>query len=165
VPRVPPEFQPQTWSDWLAARGHRFLLFARDQTRSEADARDVLQDALVEAWQRSGHRGPPDDALVFATIRRRAIDLARRIDRRARREESAFAWFEPAPEAPSLDAELERAVKMLPPLYREVVVLKIWSGLTFQQIAETLGVPLNTAASRYRYALEHLRAALKEVRP
>jgi RNA polymerase sigma-70 factor (ECF subfamily) len=161
---VQPHLQPQTWPDWLAARGHRFLLFARDQTRSEADARDVLQDALVEAWQRAGSEEPPDDALVFATIRRRAIDHARRSDRRTRREEQALAWFEPgSQEDPGLDVELERAVKTLPPLYREVVVLKVWSGLTFQQIAETLGVPLNTAASRYRYALEHLRDAMKEV--
>jgi RNA polymerase sigma-70 factor (ECF subfamily) len=51
----------------------------------------------------------------------------------------------------------------LQPIYREVVVLKIWGGLTFEKIAETLGIPLNTAASRYRYALEDLRSALKGV--
>ena len=41
-------------------------------------------------------------------------------------------------------------------------MLKIWSGLTFQEIAGTLGIPANTAASRYRYALERLRASMKE---
>ena len=55
-------------------------------------------------------------------------------------------------------------MKNLPEIYREVVTLKVWGELTFQQIAETVGIPLNTAASRYRYALEHLREALKEVR-
>lgn len=155
------EPHPQSWRTWLEASGRRFLLFARDQTRCEADAHDVLQDALVESWRRHGD-APPPAALVFATIRRRAIDLARRNDRRERRE-LAVEWFV-AGDGPALDAELERAVKALPPNLREVVVLKTWSGLTFQQIADTLGIPMNTAASRYRYALEHLRDALKEVR-
>jgi len=158
--RVHPLPQPQSWRSWLEASGRRFLLFARDQTRCEADAHDVLQDALVESWRRHGD-APPPDALVFATIRRRAIDLARRNDRRELREQ-AVEWFVAADE-PVLDAELERAVKALPPNLREVVVLKVWSELTFQQVADALEIPLNTAASRYRYALDHLREAMKEV--
>jgi RNA polymerase sigma-70 factor (ECF subfamily) len=154
----------ELWRTWLEASARRFLLFARDQTRSEADAHDVLQEALVESWQRHGH-APPPDALVFATIRRRAIDLARREQRRERREQAAPQWFASNPEEPGFDAELESAVKALPPHLREVVVLKTWSALTFQEIAETLGIPLNTAASRYRYAVERLREALKELRP
>jgi RNA polymerase sigma-70 factor (ECF subfamily) len=153
---------PLSWRSWLSANGRRFLLFARDQTRCEADACDVLQDSLVESWKRHGADEPPPDGLVFATIRRRAIDLARRLDRREKREREV-GWFDPGSADTPLDAELEQAVKALPPIYREVVVLKVWSGLTFQQVAETLGVPLNTAASRYRYALDHLRVALKEV--
>jgi len=43
------------------------------------------------------------------------------------------------------------------------LTLKVWGGLTFQQIAEVTGVPLNTAASRYRYALDELRQSLKGV--
>ena len=171
--RVDDSLPPQTWRHWLEARGRPFLLFARDQTRCEADAHDVLQEALVDAWQRHGDDGTPPDALVFATIRRRAIDLSRRIDRRARREADAAEcpWLSLcAPEAPSfteaesLDPHLIRAVQSLPAIYREVVVLKVWSGLTFQQIGEALAIPLNTAASRYRYALEHLRDALTPVR-
>jgi RNA polymerase sigma-70 factor (ECF subfamily) len=154
---------PKTWHSWLSANGQRFLLFARAQTRSEADAHDVLQDALVESWKRHGQDAPPADALVFATIRRRAIDLGRRTDRRLRREEQV-EWFEATESDTNIDAELAEAVKALPPIFREVVILKVWSGLTFQQIAETLEIPMNTAASRYRYALEHLRVALKEVR-
>ena len=154
---------PQDWRTWLEANARRFLLFARDQTRSEADAQDVLQDALVEVWRRGGGR-TPDHALVFATIRRRAIDLARRNDRRDIREQAAPEWFQSPAGEPAQDDELERAVKSLPAHLREVVVLKTWSELTFQQIADTLGIPLNTAASRYRYALEHLRDALKVVR-
>ena len=153
------------WRGWLRQRGPRFHLYARQQTRSESDAEDVLQDALVESWKRAS--GMPPDALVFATIRRRAIDLARSSDRRSAREEEAGGpgaeWFSPDIEERETQRLLEEAVKSLQPIYREVVTLKVWGGLTFQEIAETTGVPLNTAASRYRYALGGLREILKGV--
>jgi RNA polymerase sigma-70 factor (ECF subfamily) len=49
----------------------------------------------------------------------------------------------------------------LPEDQRAVVHLKIWEDMTFAQIGETLGLPANTAASRYRYALEKLEALLR----
>ena len=63
------------------------------------------------------------------------------------------------------DADLARAVQSLPANLREVVLLKVWGGQTFRQIADTLDIPPGTAASRYRYALEHLRDQLKPARP
>ncbi len=156
-----PTLQP--WYAWLEANASRYLLFARSQSRCEADAQDLLQEVLLEVWRRVAG-APPDDALVFKTIRRRAIDLARRIDRRERREQATIAWWQPPDEVPTHDAELEHAVEALPNHLREVVVLKVWGKLTFRQIADALGLPQATAASRYRYALEHLREALKEVR-
>jgi RNA polymerase sigma-70 factor (ECF subfamily) len=159
------EPSPDEWRSWLRSCGPRFLLYARQQTRTESDAEDVLQDALVESWKRAG--GMPPDALVFSTIRRRAIDLARSSDRRSAREGEAGApaeeWFSPDVEERETQRLLEEAVKSLQPIYREVVTLKVWGGLTFQEIAEATGVPLNTAASRYRYALDGLRDILKGV--
>jgi RNA polymerase sigma-70 factor (ECF subfamily) len=60
-----------------------------------------------------------------------------------------------------LPDELEEALKSLPPEQREVITLKVDGGLTFAQIAEILKVNANTAASRYRYALEKLRRVLE----
>jgi RNA polymerase sigma-70 factor (ECF subfamily) len=157
------EPSPDEWRNWLRQHGARFFLYARQQTRTESDAEDILQDALVESWQRAG--AVPSDALVFSTIRRRAIDLARSSDRRAAREEadgeSASDWFLPDIEDRETQRLLADAVKSLQPIYREVVTLKVWGGLTFQEIAEATGVPMNTAASRYRYALDALRQTLK----
>jgi RNA polymerase sigma-70 factor, ECF subfamily len=161
---VQPTPTPDEWRSWLRENGSRYLLYARQQTRTESDAEDVLQEALVEAWQRAG--GVPDHALVFATIRRRAIDLARSYDGRRAREadqQPERDWFIPDVEQRETQRLLELAVINLPENYREVVSLKIWGGLTFLQIAEITGVPLNTAASRYRYALDELRQHLKGV--
>ncbi|NNE92375.1 MAG: RNA polymerase sigma factor, partial [Verrucomicrobiales bacterium] len=40
-----------SWSDWLRENGPRLMLYARQQTRCEADAEDVLQAALVKTWK------------------------------------------------------------------------------------------------------------------
>ena len=55
---------------------------------------------------------------------------------------------------------LQRALLALPAEQREVLALKIDGELTFAQIAQVINVSINTAASRYRYALEKLRCSL-----
>ena len=144
------------------------LLFARQQTRCEADARDILQEAVVEAWAQQPSGAPPRMAFVYATVRRRAIDLARRDTRRAVREavatgDCAVPWFDSTPEERERDRLLQDAMNSLPGIYREVVTLKIWGGLTFAEIAEALDIPANTAASRYRYGIAELRKRTREV--
>ena len=56
---------------------------------------------------------------------------------------------------------LAAAVESLPRDQREVLVLKIWNDLTFSEIADSLGISQNTAASRYRYALTNLKKTLQ----
>jgi RNA polymerase sigma-70 factor (ECF subfamily) len=55
---------------------------------------------------------------------------------------------------------IEDALQRIPPEQREVLVLKIWGELTFEQIGTELALSPNTAASRYRYALAALRQEL-----
>ncbi|MGJ3241383.1 MAG: RNA polymerase sigma factor [Opitutales bacterium] len=163
------------WASFFARYGPRLLLFARQQCRSEADAQDILQEALVRVWRRQGASAEkPDESalpdllgLLFAAIRRAAIDLARSRQRRAHREDLATRHhsdpvdpFVHALEADERDADLRAAVRNLPPPQQEVLVLKIWGEQTFEAIGSTLGVSPNTAASRYRYALEALRRQL-----
>jgi RNA polymerase sigma-70 factor, ECF subfamily len=156
------------WEQWLAKHVPALLLFARQQTRCEADAQDVLQEATVECWERQPAGQVPALPLVFATIRRRAIDLARSNERRANRESAANAdlpqsWFDSSLQDRERSRLVQEAMMTLPDMYREVLTLKIWGELTFEQIAETLQIPANTAASRYRYALEQMRTATKEI--
>ena len=156
------------WDRWLALHAPKLLLFARQQTRCEADAHELLQDAVVEAWRQQTSGEPPAPGVVFGLIRRRAIDLARRNDRRATRElvaqDAALPeWFAPDIEERERARLLQDALNCLPAEQREVVTLKIWGGLTFAEIGEMLGIPANTAASRYRYALEELRKLTRQV--
>ncbi len=156
------------WQRWSQDYAPRFLLFARQQARSEADAQDLVQEAILEAVQRQDRAGPPPTALVFATIRRRAIDLARRQDRRAQRELASVdsapePWFDTRPEERERAQFIQDAMNRLPDIYREVITLKIWGDLTFAEIAEALEVSQNTVASRYRYGLKELRKLTKTV--
>lgn len=157
----------QEWRDWLDRNGSRLMLFARQQTRCEADAEDVLQSALVRTWK--VHQGAPDHqvvSLAYTNVRRCAIDLGRSNERRKRREEESaldrgelVAWFE-LPEDDTSRA-LQVALSKLPEKFQEVITLKIWGELTFDQIGKTLDISLNTAASRYRYGMEALRKSLE----
>jgi RNA polymerase sigma-70 factor (ECF subfamily) len=155
------------WDPWLANHAPKFLLYARQLARCEADAHDLVQEAVVEAWGRQSAGNPPPLALVFATIRRRAIDLARSEDRRSDREsrvaeDTNFVWFDSGVEDRERNRLLQKAMSSILDIYREVVILKVWGELTFAEIAEALDIPANTAASRYRYGLEELRKLTKE---
>jgi RNA polymerase sigma-70 factor (ECF subfamily) len=65
------------------------------------------------------------------------------------------------PDAEAFRCELSAALAELPAEQRAVVHLKLWEDLTFEAIAQTLDIPLNTAASRYRYGIDKLRARLR----
>lgn len=159
-----------SWKDWFLQHGPKLLLCARQWTRSLADAEDVVQEAFVRFWRHQ--RGLDDDPqrLLFTSLRRAAIDLARRDTRRARREAAAgedlagpSGWFEHDAEQAERVRAIEAAIRRLPTEQREVLVLKIWGELTFEEIARELDIPANTAASRYRYALGGLRKDLLTV--
>lgn len=162
------------WQQWFRTHGSRLLLFARQQTRTSEDAEDVLQEAMIRLWK-SGMIDTAEDgsnepclAGAFTQIRRSAIDQARKNIRRANRESRAVelegisdaVWFKDSIEQDERSRQIEQAIQLLPDYYKEVIILKIWGELTFEQIAETLDIPMNTAASRYRYALERLRRTL-----
>lgn len=151
----------QDWKVWFAENGARLRLIARQWTRSDADADDVLQEAFIRFWKNQRHLPGNPNALVVTSIRRSALDLYRSTDRRSVREQTVFAdsdtmtWFEPEVD-PRLQA-LTDSLPQLPNEQREVVVLKIWGDLTFDEIGEQLSISPNTAASRWRYAMEALR--------
>ena len=169
------------WREWLESHGPKLLLFARQQTRSHEDAKDIFQDALVKLVDkvRTGEFVGGQESwtpYLYTTIRRLSIDLSRRDDRRKRREDNVTAdaeteqyeafhpWFESETSDDETRAQLEKSLKELPPKFSEVITMKIWGERTFAEIGETLGISQNTAASRYRYGLEALKKNLGSAR-
>ena len=153
--------------------GHAQMLFAflLNLTRDEADTRDLLQDVFVKlARHEELLDGVRDErAFLIRLAHNAAIDLIRRRGTRDKiRDQFAAEIISPFAQASDPDEQTFRAALVgalaeLPAEQRAVVHLKLWDGQTFEQIAEALDIPLNTAASRYRYALDKLRERLRPI--
>jgi RNA polymerase sigma-70 factor (ECF subfamily) len=150
---------------------HAQALFAflLNLTRNEADTRDLLQELFAKLAQKPALLGGVRETRPFLLrlARNLAIDQMRRRGAQARGHERSaeeipplFAPPDDADEA-AFRAAMDLALDDLGPEQCEVVHLKLWEGLTFDQIAELLDIPANTAASRYRYGLDKLRARLR----
>jgi RNA polymerase sigma factor (sigma-70 family) len=95
------------------------------------------------------------------------LDWQRKRKRQSSREKEAARpeaemFFCGLLEQDELCATVAAALLNLPENQREVLVMKIWGGLSFPQIALALRISANTAASRYRYGLAKLREQLAE---
>ena len=143
--------------------------FLLNLTRNEPDTRDILQEVFLKlvrnALRTDGIR--EIRAWLLRTAHRQAIDTMRRRASHARAIDRAAA--EPAePFAPADDPDgqtfrdaVSAAMRELPGEQRAVVHLKLWEDMTFAEIAATLGISANTAASRSRYALDQLGDLLR----
>jgi RNA polymerase sigma-70 factor (ECF subfamily) len=143
--------------------------FLLNLTRDQSDTRDVLQEIFVKLA-----RNPElldclrdERAFLLRLAHNAAIDLIRRRGTRERTKDNFAAEivspFAPAndPDEQTFRNELAGALAGLPAEQRAVVHLKLWEGLTFEEIAVALEIPLNTAASRYRYGVDKLRQHLR----
>ncbi|HEX4794279.1 MAG TPA: sigma-70 family RNA polymerase sigma factor [Humisphaera sp.] len=148
----------------VLARSGALVLYAR-QWLDAAAAEDVVQEALTALL---ALRAAPDDPVAWMcrAVRNAAIDSARSSSRRRRREEVVAAerreMFESRPDS-LIDARTAAEVlERLPADLREIVVLRIWAGMTLSQIAAICGVGITTVHDRYESALRQMRAALEK---
>lgn len=125
-----------------------------------AAAADVVQTVFVNLVRR---RFSPefDECYLRRATRNECFSALRR----RRRDVLASAApilesVEGAPDRPEGRLALERALRELPADQREVIHLKVFEGMTFQEIADLTGESINTIASRYRYGIGKLRAHL-----
>jgi RNA polymerase sigma-70 factor, ECF subfamily len=136
------------------------LLYGRAIGLSHAEAEDVLQETFLALMKLDLAPDNPDHYCV-RVFRNRAVNFKRGWLRRIARELESSCWFERNQDSPAEPAAM-RCLERLPAGQSEVIVLKIWHELTFEEIAHLLGISPNTAAGRYRYGLEKLRKCLKE---
>jgi RNA polymerase sigma-70 factor, ECF subfamily len=160
---------PDLFDRLYDAHAPALYAFLLNLTRHEEDTRDLLQDIFLKmAREPSLLAGVRNErAFLLRIARNGVVDLARRRQAYSRKQESLAAEVEPFfvhspdPDTQALREALSAALAELPLEQREVVHLKLWEDLTFEEIASLLGIPLNTAASRYRYALDKMRDRLR----
>ncbi|MGA2499071.1 MAG: sigma-70 family RNA polymerase sigma factor [Tepidisphaeraceae bacterium] len=160
---------PRSFAELYDRFGGPLYRAARTMLRSSADAEDAVQDVFVSLVRGRERLGEVDNlpAYLFTSLRHVASQRLTRRDRerQAMRLLSEVSRDACAGPAARTDEQIERALSDLPDEQREVLALKIDGGLTFAEIGSVLDVSLNTAASRYRYALEKLRLTMGGEQP
>ncbi len=143
--------------------------FLLNLTRNESDTRDLLQEIFIKLARQPDLLANARDerAFLIRLAHNAAIDFIRRRSTREKNYDQLAAEVAPFletstdPDEQSFRKNLEEALLELPADQRGVVHLKFWENLTFEQIATALDISPNTAASRYRYGLDKLRARLR----
>lgn len=145
-------------ADRLYAIAYRIL-------RDPDAADDAMQEALLDAWDDIHLLRDADrcDAWLNRLLVRACYRAARRDRAHAARIRQIAPDGETTEDAFAAVAgrdELDGPFRHLSPEHRAVVVLRFYIGLSVPEIAETIGIPIGTTASRLHYALQQLRAEL-----
>jgi RNA polymerase sigma-70 factor (ECF subfamily) len=162
------------WETFYEAKAAGLILYGRALGLGHGEAEDVLQEtflALLVAPPPGMVPAKPENYCVRA-YRNRALNYKRSLWRSLRtaaflRDFAESHWFEKPPDESLQTATMQdaavRCLKELPVEQREVIVLKIWNELTFEEIGGLLEISPNTAAGRYRYGLQKLKSKLEGV--
>lgn len=179
-------FSPPDWSRQIAnyassfARGDfpalgalfdltsgRLLRYAQSITRSREDAEDAVQAAIVRIARNPRSLAAVEQpwAYLLRVVRNEALRILTRRRPGGPLKGDAKNELLPASalEQGESTAEIQTALQRLPAEQAEVVILKIWENLTFQEIASVTGESINTVGSRYRYALSKLEGSLRRM--
>ncbi|MEP6924721.1 MAG: sigma-70 family RNA polymerase sigma factor [Pyrinomonadaceae bacterium] len=148
-----------------------FGMLGRDE-----EAQDATQDTFIAAYRNlGGFRG---EAKVSSWLHRIAVNQCLTKKRRAKtrgetaleNEDGSHSFFAPLHLSPARQTEqkerlkvVRTAVNALPPDLRQVIVMKEFEELTFQEIAEALRLPLSTVKSRLYTALKQLKMRLEKL--
>ena len=146
--------------DLYERRAAQLVLYGRALGLTHAEAEDVLHETFVALLRLSDWPEQPDRYCVRA-YRNRALNARRGLWNRLRHELESRRWFERTPAESPWERAAMRCLAGLPVDQREVIVLKIWHGHTFDEIGALLGVSPNTAAGRYRYGMQKLKTCLQ----
>lgn len=165
----------------------RLLDFIRKRVPSEEDAEDILQDVFYQLTESYRLMKPIEQvsAWLFTVARNKITDMFRKkkpdnfssltFDNQNSSDDEGEAFSiadylpdaSEGPEAAYLRKvilnTLDESLKELPQEQRDVFVMQEMEQMSFKQIAELTGEPVNTLISRKRYAVLHLRERLQEV--
>ena len=155
---------PEQLSGWFDAYGSALLLYARQWLDAES-AEDLVQDVFVRLMPQR-HVPKNIKAWLFQAVRNGAISHIRSRSGRDKHHRYLAAEREPAlfetQAEDRIDAEVvQAALGSLSEAQREVVVLRIWAGMTLQEVANIVSEPVSTVFSQYKTALANLRKIME----
>jgi RNA polymerase sigma-70 factor, ECF subfamily len=145
---------------WYDEHGPALLAYACALLRDPSAAEDALHQVFLNVLRGRAAIDGDAKAYLFRAVRNTALNHIRGQTREVELQDGGL-WLESPDGSKETAVALQSALRTLPDEQREVVVLKIWGQLTFDEAAAVIGVSPNTAASRYRYGLEKLREVWK----
>lgn len=152
----------------------RLCTFAEGYIHSFSEAEEVVEDVLLTLWQKRAEwklRGSIKSYL-YGAVRNRALDhlkhrrVVERVHKRVRQDQTVPGMGEapPAPderlETAKLQAALQDAIESLPERCRQTHLLRWRDGLSHTEIADAMGVSINTVDNQLKRALKLLRERL-----
>ena len=175
APAAVPEWTPPSWDELVRQHSARVYRLAYRLTGNMHDAEDLTQEVFVRVFRSLPSYTPGTfEGWLHRITTNLFLDMARR-RQRIRFEglgDQAVGLLrddEPTPaqafDARHLDTDVQQALEALAPEYRAAVVLCDIEGLSYEEIATTLGVKLGTVRSRIHRGRAQLRAALDHRRP
>lgn len=152
---------PELLGQLLDRHGPALALYASQWTDA---ADDCVQEALVELARQES--APANlRAWLFRVVKHRALNAARGERRRREREVQAAARRFAASSSAAIDGwnalVVSEALGSLEPMERELVVMRIWGGLTLSEIATALESSISNIQRQYQRTLEKLRQKLE----
>ncbi len=168
--------EPEAFSEIVNRWDRKIFALCFGMLGREDEARDATQEAFISAFRNlEKFRG---EAKVSSWLHRIAVNKCLTTKRRARTRNEEFideeeygesnVFVAPASASPLCSAEntermrlVRTAVGSLPVDLRQVIIMKEFEEMTFQEIAETLELPLSTVKSRLYTALKQLKMKLE----
>ena len=147
----------------LIHRHQNFLLNFFRRLGAYSDAEDLVQDTFLRLYRyRERYRASARFTTFLYVLARHAwADRGRKIVRRerlaSRLEIAAEVAAENPPPAAGGPVDVEAAMSRLSPKLRQVLVLNVYQGMRYQEVADVLGIPLGTVKSRINLAMQELR--------
>ena len=176
-PRVTPPspWTAPSWDDIVRTHSVRVYRLAYRLTGNSHDAEDLTQEVFVRVFRSLASYTPGTfEGWLHRITTNLFLDSARRRQRirfegLGQDAEGRLAGGDPSPaqafDERHLDGDIQAALRALPPEYRAAVVLCDIEGLSYEEIAATLGVKLGTVRSRIHRGRAQLRTALEHRRP
>lgn len=169
------DWTPPTWEDVVRDHSARVYRLAYRLTGNSHDAEDLTQEVFVRVFRSLDTYTPGTfEGWLHRITTNLFLDLARRRQRirfegLGEETEARLGGAEPTPaeafDDRHLDGDIQAALKALAPEYRAAVILCDIEGLSYEEIADTLGIKLGTVRSRIHRGRAQLRAALEHRRP
>jgi RNA polymerase sigma-70 factor (ECF subfamily) len=172
---TPSDWTPPSWDDVVREHSARVYRLAYRLTGNQHDAEDLTQDVFIRVFRSLSTYTPGTfEGWLHRITTNLFLDMVRRrqrirFDALADDAAERLSGREPAPDRlladQQLDSDVQTALDALPPDFRAAVVLCDIEGLSYEEIAATLGVKLGTVRSRIHRGRAQLRAALEHRAP